>query len=414
MQGSNFNPGTGPDPARAILDWAHALMTTSLTAAPEALLEQLARAAAAESAILVRIGVSGSLAIHAGEAKLPPDILAIGFSTPLAAISIAGPDGAAWIVAATGSSGSSQWLLGLCGDASRIWTDSEKAALALAADAIHRYLLARPDTALACRQHRLEQAAGLSARIAHDYGNVLTSLLGFAELGLAELNPSDRGVYYLTEIRRAAEEGARFTNRLRQFGRPGQSTSAPVPLDLVLRDEVRRLTRETNDGITVRLVLPPSLPRVAISADLLRTLFAQLLDNASDALGRCGQVIVAVRQATLTSTAALTLHGNPTPGACAEVAIEDAGPGLKPEVGQRVLTEPLFTTKPRHRGLGLGIALGIARANGAGLRFEPRTPNGTVVRVFLPLEAQPESTAQPRSDDQPQRIERSLPIGRMT
>jgi two-component system, cell cycle sensor histidine kinase and response regulator CckA len=158
-------------------------------------------------------------------------------------------------------------------------------------------------------------------------------------------------------------------------------------LQLVLGEEARRLSRETSDAIRLQVDAPPDLPAAGVDLELLRLLFSQLVDNARDALCGHGTITVAARTATLTTEDCLTLDGSPTPGPCLAVTLADNGSGLTPEARERVLVEPLFSTKPRHRGLGLGIAAAVARANGAGLRVEPGESGGTVARVYLPIAA---------------------------
>jgi CheY-like chemotaxis protein len=71
------------------------------------------------------------------------------------------------------------------------------------------------------------------------------------------------------------------------------------------------------------------------------------------------------------------------------VTIADEGCGLSTEAWERLFTEPFFTTKPRHQGLGLGTVFGILRCHQGGLILEPRLPRGTVVQLYLPAASAP-------------------------
>lgn len=386
MLARNDRPGGPNDRSGAVLAWAHGLLTSPASASLAALLADLARSADARSAVLA---CPDRTLAWAGEEASPPTrpelVRQLAAGT---AAAVAGADGSAWLVAAAGTPGQPEWLLWLRSESERCWTDAEKAALALAADATVRHLLARPEHAAAFRQGRLELAAEVGARVAHDSGNVLTSILGFAELGLNGMSPSNPTCSCLQEVRRSAEEGARFTHRLRLLGRPGRGTGVPSPLPLVLADEARRLARETANGICLRSELAADLPAAALDTDLLRLLLSQLLDNACDALGRRGVVTVRGRTGSLTAEDCLALDGSPSSGPCLEMTVTDDGPGLTADARRRVLVEPLFSTKPKHRGLGLGIAVALARANGAGLRIDRGEGGGTVVRLYLPAAAQ--------------------------
>src|SRR4029079_6808191 len=67
--------------------------------------------------------------------------------------------------------------------------------------------------------------------------------------------------------------------------------------------------------------------------------------------------------------------------------ITDTGCGLSPEVRRRIFAEPFFSTKPRHRGLGLAVVYGILRAHRGGIRVEQGAERGTVVHLYFPVVA---------------------------
>lgn len=95
------------------------------------------------------------------------------------------------------------------------------------------------------------------------------------------------------------------------------------------------------------------------------------------------------RPTELSEAEAKTYLGKSVGGSHLLIAITDSGVGMKPEVRRRLLVEPFFTTKVRHRGLGLAIAYRILCAHRGGLQIDTVPPpgTGTQVRVVLPLAA---------------------------
>src|SRR5262245_21277283 len=136
--------------------------------------------------------------------------------------------------------GGLDWLLWLEPSAGREWTGAEAAALTLAGQALALRLQAEEGSGWvaqverAARQRRLEEAALVTRRLAHDYGNVLTSILGFTELSLGQASGETPLKRYLNEIHRAVQQGAQLTNRLRLFARRPAPTGQVVRLPDVL------------------------------------------------------------------------------------------------------------------------------------------------------------------------------------
>jgi CheY-like chemotaxis protein len=235
------------------------------------------------------------------------------------------------------------------------------------------------------RQPQFEEAAAVARRIAHDYGNILTGILGFSELAQAQVPQGTTAAAYLDEVRRSAQQGERLTDRLRLFARRGWSRTEPACLAAVVADEVRRL-RTQFPAVRPEVVLPAGLPALAIDAEPLRHLLAQLLDNAADAVAGRGPIRLSARAVALDADECLDLFGAAVPGPYVEVAVEDGGCGLSSEARERLLVEPFFTTKPRQRGYGLAVAYRILAAHRGALAVVPADP-GTIARAYLPFAA---------------------------
>ena len=112
-----------------------------------------------------------------------------------------------------------------------------------------------------------------------------------------------------------------------------------------------------NPNLRVEKDLAPSLPPVALDGGPLQAVIGHLLENAIEASQNGGVIRVAARTTELSDAEAKTYLGRPGLGSHLLVTITDSGVGMKPEVRRRVLVEPFFTTKVRHRGLGSGHCL---------------------------------------------------------
>ncbi|HXI51347.1 MAG TPA: ATP-binding protein, partial [Candidatus Saccharimonadales bacterium] len=110
----------------------------------------------------------------------------------------------------------------------------------------------------------------------------------------------------------------------------------------------------------------------------LKQVLINLIQNAADAIGRKGTIILRARQDEV------RIAGRPTRSVVLEV--EDSGTGIPPEVQER-LFDPFFSTKENGTGLGLPIAAKIIDQHNGLLDFDTREGHGTTFRVILPAAA---------------------------
>ncbi len=397
--------GSAADPTCSLLKCAVRWLGTSETPARplSALLAELADAAGVLGAGLAQLPGGEPIARRPDNIPLPwNDRAGLFGEVAQSPSALAVRDGSGhWLLTAFGAEGGAGWLLWLQAPAAHEWSPAEAAALALTGEALARRLR-RPGDAprwarqLLSRQRRLrfDEAASAARRIAHDYGNVLTGILGFSELAQSQLaGGGGPPAGYLDEVRRAAQHGERLTNRLRLFARRTWPADRAAPLAAAVADEVRRLRKEF-PTVRVEIAVPPDLPAPAIDAEPLRHLLAQLLDNAAEAAGARGTVRLSARAVELGADECLDLLGGAVPGPHVEVVVADGGCGLSAEARQRLLVEPFFTTKARQRGYGLAVAYGIVSAHRGALAVEP-VDGGTAARAYLPVAPRPAAETAP-------------------
>jgi signal transduction histidine kinase len=155
-----------------------------------------------------------------------------------------------------------------------------------------------------------------------------------------------------------------LAERLRSM-RPSARPPQPVALESLLRDVVALVAASTNaEKVEVQLELPPSLPEIVGDSARLVELFRNLLDNALEASGAGGHVLVRARHEA----------------AAVRVEILDEGTGIMPEVVD-TLFEPFVSTKVSGRGLGLSICREIATEHSGNLSLVNRTDRAGAIAV---------------------------------
>jgi signal transduction histidine kinase/ActR/RegA family two-component response regulator len=393
--------------SRSALDFVHRLLAKPAVEHPPLpeLLAELAAAFAASGAGLASLPDAATLVRHPAAGQQTSDLAALlaCAGTVAGATTLDRPAGGSYLVSAVPGAGGN-WALWLEDERRTNW-DESAALLELAGLALARWLRnsgghAQPprwadQLDRAVRQQRLETAAQVTRRLAHDFGNVLTGILGFSELALAQVPANTQLGSYLTEVYRGAQNGAQFTQQLRLFSRRQSNSSRSCALAAVLADEEARLAplREKDGTWGLNISVPEGLPPLGLDAEHLRQVLAALIDNAREALVGPGSISVSAQALTLADADCHDLYGATRPGPHVEICIADTGPGLSPEAQHRLFAEPFFTTKPRRRGFGLAIAYGILQAHRGGLRLHSDGEHGVVARVLVP--AAPASAPTP-------------------
>lgn len=248
------------------------------------------------------------------------------------------------------------------------------------------------------RARRLEALARLAGGVAHDFNNLMTAVLGHADLLERVVAHSPEGNLHLREIRRAVERASKLARQMLAFGR--RQALAPERLDA--REVIRELApmfrgvlpEETSLAIDAgSSPLPVEADRLALEQALMNILL-----NARDAVEGGGRIAVRARAESLGAGAAPEL----APGRYAVIEVEDSGAGMDETTRQRIF-EPFFTTKGAGRGTGLGLSMayGVARQSGGGVTVDSRPGRGTTVRVYLPLAPPRRSGATPRPEAHP-------------
>jgi signal transduction histidine kinase len=330
-----------------------------------------------------------------GEAAAPPElaevVLRVRDGEPTVVVPVPG-DGSR-LFAAVVPPGRPMGLLWAERPAGQPWADADRAYVALTARMMERAPVVAAVTGPVVDPDRLLQriadAAVIAGRMAHDFDNILTGIIGFADLTGPMLPPGSQQANFVAEIAKVGQRGIQFTQQLHQLSRSGHTKPNPGVVAAALAKEEARVRPAAPAGVRFEKDFPPNLPPVALEAGPLQTVLGHLLANAAEASPPGGVVAVSARPVELSEADAREFLGKVAVGAHLEITVTDAGPGIKPELRRRLFAEPFFTTKVRHRGLGLAVVYRVLCAHRGGIRLDPAPPpgTGTRARVVLPLAA---------------------------
>jgi PAS domain S-box-containing protein len=221
---------------------------------------------------------------------------------------------------------------------------------------------------------RLSQLGALVSGVAHELNNPLAAIAAFGEALV--LDPSQADVQESAEvIRSEAMRAGRIVQTLLDFARQRPRVQTAVDLGEIA-DRVLALQRSGFKRARIRasVSIPKDVPAVAGDPQELQQVLLNAVVNARQAIetsGRAGQIIIAA-QATDNHVV---------------VTVEDTGPGVPPEILDRVF-EPFFTTKAEQgTGLGLAISFGLVRGMGGRMWMQNVEGGGARLSFELPVDA---------------------------
>ncbi len=248
---------------------------------------------------------------------------------------------------------------------------------------------------------KMESVGRLAGGVAHDFNNMLTIILGQAQLLAMKLAADAPHRHNVAEIVQAAQRSANLTRQLLAFAR--KETIAPVPLDLngAVGDLLKMLRRLIGEDIDLSWQPGAKLWRVKMDPGQLDQLLVNLCVNARDAIDGVGKVTIETENVSIDEEYCRS-HVEAKPGHYVMLTVSDDGCGMDAETMSQVF-EPFFTTKPTGEGTGLGLATvyGIIKQNMGFVNVCSELEKGTTFRLYLPRLAGKESRHDPRQSPQP-------------
>lgn len=223
------------------------------------------------------------------------------------------------------------------------------------------------------RSERLAALGQLTAGLAHELRNPMSTMKTSAELlsrSVGEENPiaGEMAGYIRDEVDRTNSLITRFLD----FARPQHLKMEQGDLSAMLDHAIEQFEREKSDAaasVTVFKNYSPDIPAIAFDAELMERVIYNLVMNAAQASPSGGVVTVKTRRVEDQ----------------VEIAIIDRGTGIDP-ANRESIFNPFFTTKSAGVGLGLAIVSKIVDEHGGQITVESTPGEGSVFRVFLPVE----------------------------
>jgi PAS domain S-box-containing protein len=240
------------------------------------------------------------------------------------------------------------------------------------------------------RAQRLESLGSLASGIAHDLNNVLTPIVGAAQLlPLTLPNLDARNQRLLNMLVESSKRGSGLVKQILTFARGTDGERTVLQVRHILAEIISVARQTFPKSIEINLNLDSEdLWLVNVDATQIHQVLMNLFVNARDAMPNGGSLTASGENIFIDSDLKLPV------GSYILITVTDTGIGMTSEMLDRIF-EPFFTTKETGTGLGLSTVQGIVKAHGGSIEVESEVGRGTCFKIYLPANdrREPESPA---------------------
>ncbi len=243
----------------------------------------------------------------------------------------------------------------------------------------------------------MQQIGLMASQLAHDLNNLLTPIMGSADILLQRMRVTDPNYELVHNIKSRSWDAARILEQLLAFSRRQTMQPEVLALNDWLMREVKLLrSMMKNRNVRLEADYGSGLWPIKVDPRKLGRVVVNLVRNAEDVMPDGGTITIRTRnvpEREITGKLAEVM----AVGDYVLIEVEDTGEGIPPEVMDKIF-EPFFTTKPTGKGTGLGLSTvyGFVKQSG-GYVFCDSTPGqGTTFRIYLPRHVETEEERRQR------------------
>jgi hypothetical protein len=242
------------------------------------------------------------------------------------------------------------------------------------------------------QSERLESLGQLVGGVAHDFNNLLGIISGYSEFAVDQMETfaaQDERLQPVLEdmgqVQAAAQQAIRVTRQLLTFAKSKPASREVLDLNEVVRSSGLLLRQSLGGRIELDIATGDGLWPVEADRGQLEQVLVNLTVNARDAMPGGGRLSIMTGNAEVDAEYAAQRPGL-KPGRYCRLAVADTGTGMDAATIERVF-EPFFSTKPRGRGTGLGLATvyGVVSGMGGIIDINSAVGVGTTMNVLLPV-----------------------------
>lgn len=252
-------------------------------------------------------------------------------------------------------------------------------------------------------KQKMEAIGTLAGGVAHDFNNILSVIMGYAELALLDVSDGTPLQHKLNEVLKAGNRAKDLVAQILAFSRKGKDKRKrkPVRIGLIVKEVLRMLRASLPTTIKIHQNIKTGMLTVLADPIKIHQVLMNLCANAAHAMQDKGGILDVDLVDVDIDSAFAAQHPDMAPGRYKRLTVSDTGHGMDCAVMERIF-DPFFTTKGPGEGTGMGLALihGIVKSHDGVITVHSKPGKGTTFQVFLPtsenaVTAEPEHFTPP-------------------
>jgi PAS domain S-box-containing protein len=231
---------------------------------------------------------------------------------------------------------------------------------------------------------RIDSIGNLAGGVAHDFNNILTSILGSTAIMKRKMKHDDQWYRFADIIETAARRGAALTRQLLTFARKGHVQFQPVIVNDIIEETLRLFERSIDKKVLIEKDLIDEVCIINGDDGQLQQSLLNLLINARDAMPDGGSITVMSKRKYVEEDTTVTPVIRK--GDYIAVSIADTGIGMDEDIQQHIF-DPFFTTKDRGKGTGLGLSVvyGVVNSHNGFITVQSEPMRGSKFTMHFPI-----------------------------
>ena len=230
---------------------------------------------------------------------------------------------------------------------------------------------------------KMEALGTLAGGVAHDFNNILGTIIGNVELAREDLAAEHPAQQSLAEVEKASARARELVQQILTFGRRQPDERRVIGLREVVEESTRLLRATLPAGVELVTMFAHDVPNVLADSSRIHQVVMNLCTNAWQAIpGGVGRITVSLGTVHVTDGHGLA---GLRPGRYACLTVADSGSGIDAAIVERIF-DPFFTTKPPGAGTGLGLSVvdGIIKSHDGAIAVETMPGQGATFRAYFP------------------------------